>query len=109
MLKRILFTLSALSCFTFAGEQTGTVKDVRVRATDGLHWFYVEGVETNKPECSSEAGRWMIKDENSTAGKSQMSILLTAFASGAQVKVYGTGTCDRWSSGEDVNSIHIVK
>ena len=50
---------------------------------------------------------WMIKDENSVVGKSQLSMLLTVYVSGKTVTVIGDGTCTRWHDGEDVNVIYL--
>ncbi len=95
-----LFTSQA-----FAGSQTGKVTSILVRQSDGLHYFYMSGVGENKPDCASSHTYWMIKDENSTVGKTQFSMLLTAYASGKTISVIGTNSCTRWGDGEDLNSI----
>jgi hypothetical protein len=45
----------------------------------------------------------MIKNENSVAGKSQISLLLAAQAAGKPVAITGAGTCTRWGDGEDID------
>ena len=87
-----------------ASNQTGIVKKVLVR-TDGLHWFYLEGARSERPACSAQHEYWMVKDENSVYGKSQFSMLLTAYASKSKVTINGNGTCSRWGDGEDINTI----
>ena len=99
----ILFIFVILCAKAFAGTQTGKVKDILVR-DDGLHYFYLEGAGTGKPDCAIN-GYWMIKDENSASGKAQFSMLLAAQASGRPVYVKGKNTCTRWPDGEDVSLI----
>lgn len=84
-----------------AGQQTGQVTEVLVRASDGLVYFYVSGTATAKPACAKNT-YWMIKDENSATGKRQLAMLLMARETGRQVIVGGANTCTRWSDGEDV-------
>ncbi len=88
-----------------AGEQTGKVKELVVR-NDGLHYFWLQGEPSGKPVCARNA-YWMIQDENSAAGKSQLSIILSAQAQQKSVRVVGTGSCTRWSDGEDISYISI--
>ena len=111
-MKKISFVIGiALLCSVgqlYAGDQTGTVKYVIVRASDGLVYFLLQdGTPANKPACATK-DYWMIKDENSNAGKQQYSMILAAHASGKTVKVGGLGACTRWSDGEDVNYIQIL-
>ena len=92
-----------------AGSQTGTVKYIIVRDSDGLIYFALTGgAASNKPSCAT-IGYWMLKDENSTTGMMQYSMLLSAQASGLTLRVTGYNTCSRWGDGEDVNSIQIIK
>lgn len=97
-----LYTL--LSASALAGTQSGKVTKVFVRASDGLIYFFVEGTGAGKPACAS-AGYWIIKDENSAAGKRQLAVLLTARASGEAVTISGMNTCARWHDGEDVEEV----
>lgn len=91
----------------FAGSQTGKVTNIIVRQSDGLHYFYMSGTGENRPDCAASHTYWMIKDENSTVGKTQFSMLLTAYASGRTITVAGTNTCTCWGDGEDVNVIQL--
>ena len=102
-----MIILSLVSIPSLAGQQTGTVADVVVRASDGLVYFYLkEGNKTASPTCAT-AGYWMIKDENSNAGKHQFSMVLAAQASGKTVHVSGSNSCTRWHDGEDVDWIQL--
>lgn len=97
--------LLASSSISFAGTQEGTVSRIIVRGSDNLHYFYLSGVPSNRPVCANGHNYWMIQDENSAAGKSQLAMLLTAYSSGLNILVTGTDSCDRWGDGEDVETI----
>ena len=51
---------------------------------------------------------WIVRDENSNAGKQQYSMILAAHAAGKTVSVTGMNTYIRWRDGEDVNEIKIL-
>jgi len=103
----MLLTMVLLSNGLLASTQTGTVTSILVR-DDGLHWFYITGARTEKPDCSINKTYWMIKDEETVYGKSQFSMLLSAYVSGKKVKVFGSGHCTRWGDGEDVSTIQFT-
>jgi hypothetical protein len=106
-MKIILLLSIFISSNIFAGTQLGTVDYITVRASDGLIYFTLKGGEqAGKPSCAT-LGYWMIKDENSNAGKLQYSMVLSAHASGKVLQVTGMNTCSRWRDGEDVNSMKI--
>lgn len=106
MKKYALALASSLMTLTIsAGTQTGTVGDVRVRATDGLHYFYISGQPSNRASCASGTTYWMIRDEESQAGKTQMSMIIAAKMAGNTVSIIGTGSCTRWGDGEDVRDV----
>jgi hypothetical protein len=87
------------------GYQVGIVTEVITRASDGLVYFFMSGPITGtRPPCAT-IGYWMIKDENSAAGKRQLATLLIARTTGQPIKVSGAGVCTRWGDGEDVNII----
>ncbi len=90
-----------------AGNQSGTVNYVIVRASDGLVYFTINGApKSGSPACAT-IPYWMIRDENSNAGKQQYAMLMTAKATGKPVLVSGSNTCLRWGDGEDVDWIEI--
>lgn len=106
-MKLLILLLSFFSFSSLAGQQVGTVDWLIVRASDGLVYFGIEGAKaTGKPTCATNS-YWMIKDENSTSGMLQYSMLLSAHDSGRQVAVTGMNTYSRWSDGEDVNTIRL--
>lgn len=101
----ILFVCTSLACH--AGNQEGKISRLYARAGDNLHLVELTGgTKTNSPACATN-GYWLIKDENSTAGKSQFSQLLAAQLAGKTVAITGLGTCTRWSDGEDINVVVI--
>jgi len=93
-----------LSTSAFGGEQTGQITLLLTRASDGLVYFYMSEAPTGRPACATQP-YWMIKDENSAAGKRQLAVLLMARATGKVITVIGSNTCSRWSDGEDVGTI----
>ena len=100
----ILFLFFSFSLPSFAGSQTGQITSVQVRASDGLIFVFLSGTATGRPSCAT-ISYWMIKNENSTAGKQQLAQLLAARASGQQVTILGSNTCSRWPDGEDIDLI----
>jgi hypothetical protein len=104
LLTALLLTVAPL--LSFAGSQTGKVKYITVRWSDGLVYFYLEGSGFAKPACASQP-YWIIKNENSVAGKQQHATLLAAKLSGQTISVDGWNQCTRWVDGEDVDSIRI--
>lgn len=108
-MKFFYLLLILVSSLVFAGEQSGVVSSVVVRQSDGLVYFTLEGnITTGKPSCVKKE-YWMIRDENSTAGKFQYSMVLSALSSGKRVSVSGLNTCVRWADDEDVNYICLFK
>ena len=103
--KLLLLSVALWASSVVASTQTGKVVSINVRE-DGLHWFYVSGTRTTKPACAtSSESYWIIKDENSTAGKSQLSVLLSAYMAGKEVVIQGRDTCVRWGDGEDISAV----
>lgn len=102
----VIPTYFALIATAMAGTQTGQVLDLHVRSTDGLISVELSGSSLAKPACAGYA-YWLIRDENSTAGKQQLALLLAAQASGRTVQIVGTGTCVRWPDGEDIGAVAI--
>lgn len=107
-MRKFTLALSLLAaCYgspAFAGIQTGQVTQILVRASDGLVYFFLSNTISGRPACAT-GGYWMLKDENSAAGKRQLAMLMAAKASGQVVTVEGMNTCTRWPNGEDVNQI----
>lgn len=94
------------SASALCGQQTGQITRVVTRASDGLVYFYVSGSPIDRPACATHP-YWVIKDENSAAGKRQLAVLLAAQTTGRQIAIHGFNACARWSDGEDVNTIEL--
>lgn len=92
-----------------AGYQEGKVIYISIRQSDGLHHFGLTGVHVGSPPCQATKNTtyWIIKDENSDTGKHLLSMLMMAYAAGKTIYVEGTGKCDRWGDGEDVQIITV--
>ena len=106
-MKKIILLLMMIHLPTSAqaSTQTGKISSIQVR-DDGLHWFYIEGSRSLKPTCATHE-YWMIKDENSAYGKSQFSMLLSAYMGGKEIVIHGKNTCSRWGDGEDVGTVQL--
>ncbi|MFN3900695.1 MAG: hypothetical protein ACK4GU_11540 [Alishewanella aestuarii] len=106
---RCLIVFFALSLFqSKAGTQEGYIDWINVRASDGLIFFALkDGIKHNSPTCAAN-NYWMIRDENSEAGKKQFALLLTAQAAGKKITVVGMNSCQRWGDGEDVDWIRLA-
>ena len=96
-----------LAPLAIAGNVTGTVAVVYIRATDGLVYFNVSGTTVGRATCATNTTYWMVMNKNSTVGKQQLAARLAAQTSGRSVTVYGNGTCVRWPDGEDVAMLQI--
>lgn len=90
-----------------AGDQYGKIIQMVARS-DGLHFVFLEGAHNAKPGCAANYEYWMIKNENSQAGKTQISMLLAAYAAGKPVSIWGTNTCTRWGDGEDIDGVSVA-
>lgn len=90
-----------------ANSSEGKVKSLTVRASDGLHYVVIDGPVAGRAACATNTTYYMIVDEHSDAGKSQMAILLSAYMSGKSVIVQGSGSCARWSDGEDILAVQL--
>jgi hypothetical protein len=86
-------------------SQDGTVLQVRVRATDGLVYVYINGPRTGGvPGCATDTF-FSVSNESSVAGRQQLAVLTMAQAAGKRVTIYGTGACARWPSAEDIAEV----
>jgi hypothetical protein len=105
MKKLLLLVLAAVFVSNVnAGSQTGKIDWFRVRQSDNLHYLMLEGTKAGSPACAIQS-YWIIKDENSVAGKSQVSMIISAYMAGKAITIEGANTCTRWSDGEDINVI----
>ena len=93
---------SMCSISAFASETgPGLIADLQVDGTYAV--FAVGGPVIDKPACV-EWGRYVF-ELTSPSGQAMFAYLLSAQATGKQVRVYGTGTCSIWSNHETARSV----
>ncbi|MCW0367120.1 hypothetical protein NB699_002103 [Xanthomonas sacchari] len=97
--------LSLSTGLASASNVTGTIKDLSVRATDGMHYVVINGTPTQRPACAANTTYDMSKDEASDTGKAQLAMLLSACMAGKPVWIEGADACTRWGDGEDVRTV----
>lgn len=90
----------------FAGTHYGRIVKINSRHSDGLVHFFLSGEATGRASCA-KFPYWVIRDENSAAGKRQFAMLLMAQSTGQSVYVTGSNSCARWSDGEDVDMLEL--
>lgn len=88
-----------------AGQQTGTIDVLFVRQSDGLVYVQLSGTATSRAWCGRNSIYWMIKNENSDAGKRQYAALVAARLAASQITIRGTGDCFRWGDAEDIDEV----
>lgn len=66
--------------------------------------FAHNGSRTNAPSCAT--GGWAVA-ANTSAGQSQASVLLAAYAMRKRIAIQGTGTCSVWSDRETIGFFRI--
>lgn len=87
-----------------AGTQSGLVKDVYIRDSDGLILVDLVGTATLKPACALRS-YWIVPNEKTDSGKRLYTMLLAAQLAGRPVTIYGKNTCTRWGDGEDIDTV----
>jgi len=104
----ILLAVSGLSfgAGSTPSQQTGNIKSIQALA-DGRIMVFMVDERSEKPDCATYP-YWFIADENSTAGKTQLSILLAAHSAKRKVTITGSGQCTRWVDGENINSVELL-
>ena len=114
-MKTLLALIAASCCAVaapaaFAGTQTGKIKDVYVRNSDGLILVDLNGfaAPSGRPACAVGTSYWIVANENTDTGKRLYAMLLSAFASGHTVQIIGSDTCGRWPDGEDIDTVGML-
>lgn len=102
----ILLASVTVTSSAHAGEVTGKIRTLTVRASDGLQYVTIDGRLSGSPPCATMP-YFMIRSEASDTGKSQFAMLLSAQISGKSVAIKGMNTCSRWADGEDIDSVTI--
>ena len=93
----IIFFLLLVSSISFAGNQSGSVQKLFVSGRDyaapnqNPTHLNITGNYIAKPACAT-SGYWAV-DTDTQQGKSILSLLLTAYATGKEISLLGTGNC----------------
>lgn len=98
--------IAPLDCF--AGQAGGTVKVIYsyYKISTNPFMFSLTPLAQNSCYSDTAPGRWMV-DQSSPQGKGVMATILMARATGDQVAVFGTGTCDPFTGAEIVAGIEV--
>lgn len=102
----ILLASFTIASSAYAGEVTGKIRTLTVRASDGLQFLTIDGPLAGSPPCATTP-YFIIRNEASDTGKSQFAMLLSAQMSGKSVAIKGMNTCSKWADGEDIDSVTI--
>lgn len=106
MNKLTILFLFLASGFALAGNQAGEIRQLAVSGRDYAPPYQnpthvsMAGVYNDKPSCAT-SGYWAI-DTETDQGRVILTLLLTAYASGKNVTLWGTGNCNLWPEMETV-------
>lgn len=99
-----LVIVSCLFCnCALAGASLGKVTGLLVNNQGAA--IFSAGTHDNKPACAT-AGGWIF-DSTAAAGKTIISVILSAQAQGKQVQVIGTGNCTYWGDRENISYLTV--
>jgi len=91
-----------------AGSQTGFVKTLYVRDSDGLIFVDIFGWrDFDNYVGSCNRSHWIVPNERTDSGKRLFDTLLEALVSGHKIRIQGRDTCTRSSEGEDIVSVEV--
>ncbi|MBU0832122.1 MAG: hypothetical protein KKH33_07030 [Alphaproteobacteria bacterium] len=99
--------LGAPAAAQASAQGPGMISTIHVM-DDGVVMFTLTGNRTARPVCASSPARWSFNG-TSPAGQVKLATLLTAYSSGKQIMLYGSGSCPDWPDTESVNWFHIVE
>src|SRR4051812_20027703 len=98
---RVAFATAFLvgaQCVYAGGTGSGKVEIEHVGFGTGLVFFYTTN-HADGPACNNFRKRWVLTT-TTPEGKGQYTFLLAAEATGKEVKVWGTSTCDLYGNSE---------
>lgn len=107
-----LKTLLFVTCCSFcpALSYAGTVSSSNIInptvMPNGQVIFSVTGARSGSPSCATVTYRFAF-DSTTPAGRSQLALLLTAYAMGKTVLVYGNNSCSVWSDTETMDFLQV--
>ena len=98
-----LFVSLANASPVFAGNTYGTISPVVIQANYAV--FSMSSNGTGRPGCATSQRFAFLT--NSTAGQAMLSALMTAFATGKNVAIFGNNACDVWPDSETVSYLAV--
>ena len=101
MLMLMITSLAVDSTAVASETGPGLIADLQIDGNYAL--FAVSGPVVNKPSCVVW-GRYVF-DVTTPRGQALLAYLLSAQATGRQIRVYGTSTCSIFSDHETANSV----
>ncbi len=108
-MKKLCYVITIAAALTFiatpasaSSQGPGSVSYVHVMS-NGIVMFLMTGTRGAVPTCATpQPTRWAFNG-TTAAGQAKLSVLLTAYASGKSITVYGTGTCPDYSDTETLD------
>ena len=93
VISSLLFALGILPISVLAGDQSGSVLDIRVASLTNWNASHVmiNGTWNSRPACATIG--WWAFDIDTPSGRAMLATLLTAKVTGKTVILWGAGTC----------------
>jgi len=88
-----------------SSSTAGSISNITPNAA-GRVFFQHSGTHTARPSCAT-LDRWVI-DTTTAGGQALLSALLTAYSTGKQIQIDGTGNCSAWGDTETVDRFVII-
>ena len=86
----------------FAGNaELGSLSKIHFMS-DGVIIVYTNGTRSGAPTCATHTSRFAI-DGTTEGGKVQVSGILTMYASGKSIKIYGANNCNAYGDTETIS------
>jgi hypothetical protein len=103
---RIFFLLAIFfaSAPSFAGSVSLGYVITTITQQDGVFFVSTSGVRAGTPTCATNATRFVLNG-GTTNGQLVVANILTAYASGKQIAISGTGDCSFWGDTESISYI----
>jgi len=108
MKKLILIMFLGYSISSYAGTASNGVFSTIHFMSDGSIIAYTSGARSDVPPCAINQPSRFILDGTTAGGKVQASGLLSAYTTGKQVKIIGTGDCLVRSDTETINYFYTI-
>jgi hypothetical protein len=106
--------IAAAGALVFAaGSSSGSIADpgfvsTVVAWTGGQIIVTTSGARTSVPACGSSHPQQFAFISTTPGGKAQLAVLLTAYASGKQVRIVGSDVCDAAPNYETIDYFYTV-